>query len=1216
MKEIELFEKFKIKLIEEYGYDDKDIVLEPRYIMGRSNYIPDIVVYKNEEPYIVIELKSRYMHKEFESVYSQVFEYAKALNSQYFAVASLEFIDAFKIENEEVISIDNIPTKNNQPINKISKELEYLSIIHLFGQMRDILKGGGKRDDYSVLNEINKLLFLKYHLEKNFDSNLGKFNNKYELFEESNHILYEANEKLHIFDEIEKFNLNKDEFNKTFKILQNIDLSYGKNIDYIYFESFIKPLKNETLFSKDLLSFFENLKVESDRLLIANSGFGQLSLSLSFDKIFNIDNNKIKFETNSLLQLLKNKIQSGYFADFLDKDILRNERYRCIFAVPPIGQKTDLYENYEIDYKKRLKDYSLLYIERSYQLLEENGYLYIVLSNNILSNQTYTDARSFVKHHFNILSIISLPIGSLINTNITCSLLILQKSKVIGNSDVLLVEFEKNTASLVNEHIRGELNYPYFINSEVLEDRWDYHYYKQEFLELEYKIKNLSYIYLGDGLKTIRGGNLGNDDNGTVPLIKVSSIEDGKLQENKLGLVSEAKSYENRRGIVYKNDLVVSVVGKYPRCAKVTEEFEEANTNSGVVILRSEDIEFIDYVYEYLNSPIGQMLLHRGISYTSTVPILTQTEIERIPLVLDYKYKDILPEIDYIKTLPFFSYKQKDDNQIDEDECERRIRLRLEEQSEQLKEEYDFKINEEKNKYLSDFELNAEAIMSFFGLKDKIFGVNVIRCFISIKDLKNFKTDKQDFQRDIDDEHKNELINYITSKEENYKFFPEIVLGINEYYNENNDDNLEKELIEEKPIEGSTNLVRLSFMRDEVLNNIEVLDGRHRIESLHESKDIDINGVVSVVFILFDEKQSEKLLDKVIFYNLNKKARQLDPTDYLHLLESDDESDRLKELEILNIDLYKYFKDREYVLYNSKHNYNSLKECINLIDYMEKIYKNDKEYLKKDIRKKRYVRVFKCVKEKLLKDYISDVSLVNKFYKLIVHIMFEERIRVKIIKYLIKEIGGFIEWLKLSQLMDNINKIDDFKNFFTTYQKTNVPKSRNIYISMPYHKETEWTYYVIKDVVNEISNNLQIKIKLIRTDEQTYGVHRGISETVYNDIESCDLMIADLTGDNVNVFNEVGFKMGIDKAQKLNETQIIFLVNTKCFYEEKLENESFIDNEYKVNGKILKNKSKDVPFNLRGIKHIDFHTSHYLKAELYKELEQYFNYYKISKVAK
>ncbi|MDD3060904.1 MAG: hypothetical protein PHW94_08205, partial [Sulfurimonas sp.] len=243
--------------------------------------------------------------------------------------------------------------------------------------------------------------------------------------------------------------------------------------------------------------------------------------------------------------------------------------------------------------------------------------------------------------------------------------------------------------------------------------------------------------------------------------------------------------------------------------------------------------------------------------------------------------------------------------------------------------------------------------------------------------------------------------------------------------------------------------------------------------------------------------------------------------------------------------------------------------------------------------------------------------LKTKFYILIINIISETRLnRNKINDYLDKELAGFIEWLELSNLFESLQKISELKDFYKTYQQTYVPKSRKIYISMPYHKETEWTYFLIKDVINDISNNLKIRIEPIRTDQQTNGVHTGISETVYNEIASCDLMIADLTGGNANVFNEVGFKMGLDKAQGLKETQIIFIVNSKCYYEEHLENESFVDGEYKVSGKVLKNSAKQVPFNLRGIKHIEFYNSHYLKAELYKELEQYFSYYKITKVSK
>jgi hypothetical protein len=166
--EKDLFELFKKKLIEEYGYDEKDIVFEPRGItLNGQNYVPDIIVYKNGNPFIIIELKQRYIHREFERLYNKLFEYAKFLNASYFAVASLEFIDTFKIENNKFISVDSIPLNNKKDV--INNSINFLDdsiVIHLFGQIRDILKGGGKRDDYTVLTEINKLLFIKWISEK------------------------------------------------------------------------------------------------------------------------------------------------------------------------------------------------------------------------------------------------------------------------------------------------------------------------------------------------------------------------------------------------------------------------------------------------------------------------------------------------------------------------------------------------------------------------------------------------------------------------------------------------------------------------------------------------------------------------------------------------------------------------------------------------------------------------------------------------------------------------------------------------------------------------------------------------------------------------------------------------------------------------------------------------------------------------------------------
>lgn len=259
-------------------------------------------------------------------------------------------------------------------------------------------------------------------------------------------------------------------------------------------------------------------------------------------------------------------------------------------------------------------------------------------------------------------------------------------------------------------------------------------------------------------------------------------------------------------------------------------------------------------------------------------------------------------------------------------------------------------------------------------------------------------------------------------------------------------------------------------------------------------------------------------------------------------------------------------------------------------------------------------KIFSSVNIKLLQKY--KIDLKTKFYMLIVFILsqVDDIYSLEIHEYLEKDIDGFIDWLRISNLMDTLNEIDDLKDFYKTYQKIYIPKSRKIYISMPYHKETEWTYYLIKDVINDISKKLGIEIKDVRTDKESNGVHTGIIETVYDQIDGCSLLIADLTGNNPNVYNEVGYKMGLDKANGIKNPQVIFIVNSKCYYEEFLDPKNSEKDEYEVKGKIVKNDFKKVSFNLSSIKQITFETSEYLKTQLHKELEHYFNYYKIAKV--
>lgn len=1190
MREVELLERFKNKLIEEYGYDEQDIQIEVKLdelIRDNIRYIPDIVVYKNHKPYIVIELKANYSYSVFSKAHETVFIASRTIEAPYFALASNDYMEAYKIINNDSVSIADIPTE----IENFKTEVKYESINenelqYILSQIKDILWSGGKRDDFTIITEINKVLLAKKFDEKN-DNSLFKgyknlsFHEYSQIKDRLNELFKDANNTYKIFHTADKLELNQKEIEIIIRLLERIELSKIENFEEIFYHIFVNSIKSEVLLSQNILNTIAGI-LENDFMhtptLCAGSGFGQLPLKSDFkDTIYSIENNQIKHQTHMVLQIIKNFDEINYLDDFLETDKLKEGSFSRIISVPPINVKNKSYHQY-----KKNQDLSTLFIERSHEILEENGLLYIVLSDSLLSNAVFSDTRDFIKYYFEIIAIISLPRNSLINTNIKCSLLILRKTrKAIKNSDVLMLEIGINTEidyiSHISSHIERQVESALTIKKDALEHRWDYHYFKPEFLKIEYMIKNRREGFLRDYVDSIRGSNLVNNEFGTLNLITAGTIKDSFIDKNKLSKVTQEDYEKNRRGIVQENDLLINVVGRTPKCSIVTKEFIGANTNSSVVILRPQN-NHSNEIREFLNSNVGQRLIERRIIYTTTTPIITQFELENIPVDIT-NYDELLNEIEEISKIPLF--RNEDKETYDEDNT------------------------------IYDEDENSNQIMSFEGIEGKVFSLDVIRTFISLGDLKDFKTDKQKFQREIDKEHKDELVDFLTHK--NYKFFPEIVVGL-----ENIKMLKEKKLV---TIVENKNTVTLNFnvinnSQDDIFDHIKILDGRHRIESIKsylEENSSKKSLTISIVFILLNENDSDSLADRAIFYNLNAKAKHLLPDDYLNLLDSDDH-DKLNELGILNISLFKFLsKYRESIFKIRNDDRLVLKQCIDLTDYIVKHIGIDKlEQIKsqEDI-----LKVLKLVNENLISDY--NIELKTKLYKVVIYIISNVSADIQMIyEYVKKDMSGFIEWLNISGLMNSLIDVDDLKDFYKTYQKTYVPKSRKIYISMPYHKETEWTYFLIKDVINEISNNLQIKIEPVRTDQQNNGVHAGISETVYNEIESCDLMIADLTGGNANVFNEVGFKMGLDKAQALKETQIIFIVNSKCYYEEYLENESFIDNEYKVNGKVLKNNSKPVPFNLRGIKHIEFHNSHYLKAELYKELEKYFSYYKITKVSK
>lgn len=118
------------------------------------------------------------------------------------------------------------------------------------------------------------------------------------------------------------------------------------------------------------------------------------------------------------------------------------------------------------------------------------------------------------------------------------------------------------------------------------------------------------------------------------------------------------------------------------------------------------------------------------------------------------------------------------------------------------------------------------------------------------------------------------------------------------------------------------------------------------------------------------------------------------------------------------------------------------------------------------------------------------------------------------------------------------------------------------FVLMPFASEFDDVYRL---GIKETAESLGIRAE--RVDEQIYA--EGILERIYRQIEAADIVIADMSGQNANVFYEVGYAHAKDKI-------CLLLTNDAC----------------------------DIPFDLKHKRHIVYGTSiQNLRNALLKDLE-------------
>jgi hypothetical protein len=361
------------------------------------------------------------------------------------------------------------------------------------------------------------------------------------------------------------------------------------------------------------------------------------------------------------------------------------------------------------------------------------------------------------------------------------------------------------------------------------------------------------------------------------------------------------------------------------------------------------------------------------------------------------------------------------------------------------------------------------------------------------------------------------------------------------------------------------------------------IDGNHRLTASRENGSF-YDYVTPFCVLLFDDYNENNRHSKIIFHNINSKAKALTSEENLRLILEDDGS--LFSDDLLKSTLFGWeFYFTRHLLPRLNLNAGNFSH----LGHLAALHDEPRSTL---------LKLFRFVLDRgLLKQEEAELDRlyealrqVDGFYErepalrgnrcqglLIAFVYYQLYASVRLA-------GAFRRWIA-SGLLYDINEVEA-NSLVNIFDKIMESRSRTIFVSMQFSDDVRSHYDMIAEAVAEINAEFKLDIKLqqLRIDEYSAGHSYQISDEILRLIENSGLLIADLTHPNTNVYHEVGFLMGVNQGKQLKQENFILL----------MRNRRDVDND------------KRVGFNLRGWQQVRFDETHELKARLKDSILKYY----------
>jgi len=171
--------------------------------------------------------------------------------------------------------------------------------------------------------------------------------------------------------------------------------------------------------------------------------------------------------------------------------------------------------------------------------------------------------------------------------------------QLITQKESLLKLYEEEKTAIINQAVTKGINPKVKLKDSGVDWLGE--------IPVHWEVKKLKYVVskIGSGV-TPRGGASVYQLSG-IPFLRSQNIHFDRIILDNVAYISESINNKMEGSKVFQNDVLLNITGaSIGRCYFVTNEFEEANVNQHVCIIRPKKLIFTKFLYYILRSNIGQ----------------------------------------------------------------------------------------------------------------------------------------------------------------------------------------------------------------------------------------------------------------------------------------------------------------------------------------------------------------------------------------------------------------------------------------------------------------------------------------------------------------------------------------------------------------------------------------------------------------------------------